>query len=221
MDTTPRPMARTFKPRRRRLGSQRSEVYERLTPLFALAETGSALDPVEVFAGRYPICVEIGSGNGDLASSYAQSHPRAGVIAIDVHRPGIARLLADIDGNDLANLRVVEGDALNFLERLPDASVDEVWAFFPDPWPKNAQAHRRLVTPERIARVARVLKAGGSLRLATDVVTYAEQMRKVIAADSNFAGVKDERPSWRIETHFEREGRERGRAAVDLCATRQ
>jgi len=221
MDTTPRPMARTFKPRRRRLGSQRSAVYERLTPLFALAETGSALDLDEMFAGRYPICVEIGSGNGDLASSYAQSHPRAGVIAIDVHRPGIARLLADIDGNDLANLRVVEGDALNFLERLPDASVDEVWAFFPDPWPKNAQAHRRLVTPERIARVARVLKAGGSLRLATDVVTYAEQMRRVIAADSNFAGVKDERPSWRIETHFEREGRERGRAAVDLCATRQ
>ena len=80
-------MARTFKPRRRRLGSQRSAVYERLTPLFALSETGSFLDLDEVFAGRHPICVEIGSGNGDLASLYAQTHPRAGLIAIDVHRP--------------------------------------------------------------------------------------------------------------------------------------
>ena len=221
MDTTPRPMARTFKPRRRRLGSRRSEVYERLTPLFALAETGSALDPVELFAGRYPICVEIGSGNGDLASSYAQSHPRAGVIAVDVHRPGIARLLADIDEGGLTNLRVVEGDALVFLDRLSDESIDEVWAFFPDPWPKNAQAHRRLVTPERVSRIARVLKRGGSLRLATDVASYAAQMRRVLSADPNFGSVVDERPPWRIETHFEREGRERGRAAVDLRATRQ
>lgn len=221
MDATPRPMARTFKPRRRRLGSQRSEVYERLISLFALSETGPVLDLDEVFSGRRPICLEIGSGNGDLASSYVQAHSRAGLIAIDVHRPGIARLLADIDEIGLTNLRVVEGDALNFLDRLPDASVDEVWAFFPDPWPKNAQAHRRLVTPERIARVARVLKPGGSLRLATDVATYAAQMRRVLDADSNFVSVSEERPPWRIETHFEREGRERGRAAVDLCATRQ
>lgn len=221
MDATPRPMARTFKPRRRRLGSQRSEVYERLTPMFGLTEAGPVLDLDVVFAGRRPICVEIGSGNGDLSSSYAQAHPGTGLVAIDVHRPGIARLLADIDTVGFTNLRVVEGDALDFLDRLPDASVDEVWAFFPDPWPKNAQAHRRLVTPERIARIARVLKSGGSLRLATDVATYAAQMRRVLADDSRFMNVKDERPSWRIETHFEREGRERGRAAVDLCATRR
>lgn len=221
MDATSRPLTRTFKPRRRRLGSQRSAVYERLTPMFALSETGPALVLDEVFTGRQPICVEIGSGNGDLASSYAQAHPDAGLIAVDVHRPGIARLLADIDTKGLANLRVVEGDALNFLDRLPDASVDELWAFFPDPWPKNAQAHRRLVTPERVARVARVLKVGGSLRLATDVASYAAQMRRVLAADPSFGSVVDERPPWRIETHFEREGRERGRAAVDLCATRQ
>lgn len=189
-------------------------------PSFGLRDSGPSLDLSSVFSTQR-ICVEIGSGNGDLASAFVRDHSDVGVIAIDVHRPGIARLLGDVDEHGWTNLRVVEGDALVFLERLDDAVVDEVWAFFPDPWPKNAQAHRRLVTPERIARVARVLKPGGSLRLATDVATYATQMRKVLAADSNFVSVKDERPSWRIETHFEREGRERGRAAVDLCATRQ
>jgi len=196
-------------------------VYERLAPLFALAETGPVLDLVESFPDRRSIRLEIGSGNGDLASSFARSHPDVGLIAVDVHRPGIARLLADIDAFGLGNLRVVEGDALVFLDRLPDASIDEVWAFFPDPWPKNAQSHRRLVTSERMARIARVLKSGGSLRLATDVAAYAQQMRGVLAADPNFVRVEDERPTWRIETHFEREGRERGRAAVDLRAIRR
>jgi tRNA (guanine-N7-)-methyltransferase len=221
MDATNRPMARTFKPRRRRLGSQRSAVYERLAPHYALSEAGPVLDLDGVFEGRRPIIVEIGSGNGDLASSYAPAHPGVGLIAVDVHRPGIARLLADIDTGGLANLRVVEGDALIFLDRLPDSSIDEVWAFFPDPWPKNAQAHRRLVTPERIDAIARVLKPGGSLRLATDVESYARQMRRVLDGTTKFASVREERPSWRIETHFEREGREQGRVAVDLRATRQ
>ena len=221
MDTTPRPMARTFKPRRRRLGSRRSEAYSRLGPVYGLAESGPLVELAEVFSGRTSVHLEIGSGNGDLASSHARTHPDAGLIAVDVHRPGIARLLADIDEGGLTNLRVVEGDALVFLDRLSDESIDEVWAFFPDPWPKNAQAHRRLVTPERVSRIARVLKRGGSLRLATDVASYAAQMRRVLSADPNFGSVVDERPPWRIETHFEREGRERGRAAVDLRATRQ
>jgi tRNA (guanine-N7-)-methyltransferase len=77
------------------------------------------------------------------------------------------------------------------------------------------------VTSERIDAIARVLKPGGSLRLATDVESYARQMRRVLDGTTKFASVREERPSWRIETHFEREGREQGRVAVDLRATRQ
>lgn len=188
-------------------------------PSFGLRESGPSLDLSSVFSTQR-ICVEIGSGNGDLASAFVRDHSDVGVIAIDVHRPGIARLLGDVDEHGWTNLRVVEGDALVFLERLDDAVVDEVWAFFPDPWPKNAQAHRRLITGERLPSIARVLKPGGQIRVATDVPLYAAQMRRVLAADERFGPVVTERPSWRIETRFERDGRAAGRVAVDLSAKR-
>lgn len=220
MEPTFRPPTRTFKPRRRRLGSRRSETHARLNPVFGLTETGPLIDLAQIFPGCRSVHLEIGSGNGDLASSYAHDHPDTGLIAVDVHRPGIARLLADIEEQSLANLRVVEGDALLFLRRLPDASVDEVWAFFPDPWPKNAQAHRRLVTTERLAMISRVLRPGGWLRLATDVASYAEQMRRVVSAAGCFDAIETVRPAWRCQTRFESDGRRAGREAVDLAARR-
>lgn len=174
-----------------------------------------------IFGGCDRVCVEIGSGNGDLASSFASAHPTVGLITIDVHRPGIARLLDDIVEHGLTNLRVVEGDALVFLDRLPDASVDELWAFFPDPWPKNSQAHRRLVNDERIDRISRVIRPGGYLRLATDVEEYAHQMRKVLESSPAFDAVSEERPSWRVETAFESAGHRAGRRSVDLCGRRR
>lgn len=208
---------RTFKPRRRRLGRTRHEVYERLLPEWGLTEDGDRLDPQRSFPRCHRIVLEIGSGNGDVASSYATSHPDVGVIAVDVHRPGIARLLTDIDERRLSNLRVVEGDALVFVERLPAASIDEIWIFFPDPWPKNAQSHRRLVTVERITRLARVVRPGGVVRMASDVSSYVEQMARVVV-ESGFDSPVYGRPEWRPETVYERVGRAAGRASVDLAA---
>jgi tRNA (guanine-N7-)-methyltransferase len=141
-------------------------------------------------------------------------------VAVDVHRPGIARLLDDIASYDIDNLRVVEGDALVFVERLVDASVDEIWAFFPDPWPKNAQAHRRLFTAERIERLARVLRPGGVLRVATDVDTYAVSIERRLRESGLFDEIFTQRPAWRVETAFERTGREQGRSAIDLESRR-
>lgn len=191
-----------------------------LMPVFGVAETGARLDLRSMFAPELTVCLEVGCGNGDLASHVSRHLPDVALVAIDVHRPGIARLLDDIDTYDIENLRVVEGDALVFVERLVDASIDEIWAFFPDPWPKNAQAHRRLFTPERIGRLARVLRPGGVLRVATDVDTYAVAIERRLRESDLFDHVRSERPDWRIETAFERAGREAGRASVDLVARR-
>lgn len=215
-----RPLARTFKPRRRRLGPRRAAVWSAAMPRFGLTETGPDLDLRETFSGASRICVEIGSGNGDLASHVARHRSDTAIVAIDVHRPGIARLLDDAASHDLGNLRVVDGDALVFVERLVDASIDEIWAFFPDPWPKNSQAHRRLFTSERLVRLARVLRPGGCLRIATDVEVYARAIRRVVEASDLFDELDEARPEWRIETVFERTGREAGRASVDLSARR-
>ena len=208
--------ARTFKPRRRGLGAARQQSFDRLKPLWSFDETGPTFEPPAQFAGCDRVCIEIGSGNGSLASSFARAHRSVGLIAIDVHRPGIARILDDIVEFGLTNLRVVEGDALVFLERLPAASIDELWAFFPDPWPKNSQAHRRLIDAERLPALVRVIRPGGYLRLATDVYAYATQMRSVVADSGLFASPDEARPSWRVETAFEATGRIAGRSSVDL-----
>ena len=189
-------------------------------PVFGLAETGPRLDARSLFAPGLTLCLEIGCGKGDLASHVTRHLPDVAVVAIDVHRPGIARLLDDISTYTIDNLRVVEGDALVFVERLNDASVDEIWSFFPDPWPKNAQAHRRLFTPDRIGRLARVLRPGGILRVATDVDTYAVAIERRLRDSELFDDVQSQRPSWRIETAFERTGREAGRSSIDLVARR-
>lgn len=212
--------ARTFKPRRRRLSEQRQVSFDRLKPLWSLDEEGERLSLSDVLGAVEKVCVEIGSGNGSLASSFASSHPSIGLVSIDVHRPGIARMLDDIDEWGLTNLRVVEGDALVFLKRLVDRSVDELWVFFPDPWPKNSQSHRRLVADQRIGELARVIKPGGALRLATDVAAYAEQMRRVVVASGFFTQIREERPGWRTVTAFESAGVEAGRRAIDLCCIR-
>lgn len=191
-----------------------------LMPLYGLAEAGPRLDLRTLFAPDLTLCLEIGCGNGDLASHVGRHLPDVALVAVDVHRPGIARLLDDIGTYDIDNLRVVEGDALVFVERLATASVDEIWAFFPDPWPKNAQAHRRLFTPERIERLARVVRPGGVLRVATDVDTYAVAIERRLRETILFEGVRTSRPDWRIETAFERTGREQGRTAIDLMARR-
>lgn len=191
-----------------------------LMPTLGLAETGPMLDLRTIFDSSMRICLEVGSGNGDLASHVIRHLPEFVVIAVDVHRPGIARLLDDAGTHGLTNLRVVEGDALVFVERLVDASVDEIWAFFPDPWPKNAQAHRRLFTAERLARLARVVRPGGLIRVATDVDSYAVMIERRLRESQMFDQVELLRPEWRIETAFERTGREAGRASVDIVARR-
>ena len=191
-----------------------------LMPIFGVAESGGPIDPRSLFTPQTRICLEIGCGNGDLASHVVRHLPRTAVIAVDVHRPGIARLLDDIATYSLTDLRVVEGDALVFVERLPDASIDEVWAFFPDPWPKNAQAHRRLFTGERLARVSRVLRSGGVLRVATDVDVYAVAIERRIRESRLFDDPIRERAEWRVETAFERAGRAAGRTVTDLIARR-
>lgn len=211
---------RTFKPRRRRLGSRRLDVYERLRPIFAFSDTGGSLDVRALFPRCSRVVLEIGSGNGDVTITHATERSDVGIVAIDVHRPGIARILDAIERFDWPHVRVVEGDALCFVERLPAAGVDEVWAFFPDPWPKNAQAHRRLITTERVDRLARIIRPGGTLRLATDVAAYAEQMCDVLGRSEFFGEPRFERPPWRPDTPYERAGRAAGRSSVDVVAER-
>ncbi len=131
--------------------------------------------------------MEIGSGQGHAIVHAASARPDVDFLAIEVFRAGMARTMRDADKAGVSNLRLVEANAPEVLQHLlPEASVDELWVFFPDPWHKNKHTKRRLVTPEFAALAARALRDGGILRLATDWEDYALQMRDVLGGAADF-----------------------------------
>jgi tRNA (guanine-N7-)-methyltransferase len=143
---------------------------------------GSALDAERDFGRVAPLVVEIGSGTGDAVVQGAQARPGTNFLAVEVYRPGLASTVAKIVRNDLTNVRLVQADAVQVLEHmLGRGSADEIWVFFADPWHKNRHHKRRLVNPGFAELAASRLAVGGTLRLATDWVDYARQMRDVLA----------------------------------------
>jgi tRNA (guanine-N7-)-methyltransferase len=196
------------------------DVYERLIEQWSIDEDGDQLDPRAVFGPDARTILEIGCGRGDLAVSYAVSHPDDALMAIDVHTRGIANILAGIESRHLENVRVIEGDAQVFVRRLPSCSIDEIWVFFPDPWPKVRHRNRRLLRHDLIATLTEPLKVGGVLRLATDIEDYARTATDAVASSGRFSDPTLGRPDWRIETVFERRGVREGRDALDLTWTR-
>jgi tRNA (guanine-N7-)-methyltransferase len=187
---------------------------------------GSAVDPAEVWGRQAPLVVEIGSGQGHAIVHAAQSTPDSDFLAIEVFKAGLARTMLDADRAGARNLRLVEANAPEVLEHLlPEASVTELWVFFPDPWHKKKHTKRRLVTAEFAALAARALKDGGMLRLATDWEDYALQMRAVLGAatdfEAAFAGEWAPRFDGRAMTAFERKGARVGREIRDLAYRRR
>ena len=125
----------------------------------------------------------------------------------------------------LPNLRLIQADAPELLDSLPENSVDEFWVFFPDPWPKTKHLKRRLIDNEFATQLAKVLKPGGIIRLATDWAHYAEQMSEVFAASSNFEPLETadghtDRFNGRVLTAFESKGIREGRSITDLAYRR-
>ncbi|MGN8552463.1 UNVERIFIED_CONTAM: tRNA (guanosine(46)-N7)-methyltransferase TrmB [Microbacterium sp. SLM126] len=186
---------------------------------------GSAIDPAGVWGRTAPLVVEIGSGQGHAIVHAASSRPETDFLAIEVFRAGLARTILDADKAGARNLRLVEANAPEVLEHLlPEASVAELWVFFPDPWHKKKHTKRRLVTSSFAALAARSLADGGMLRLATDWEDYALQMREVMAGAADFeAGFEGEwapRFDGRVLTAFERKGARVGRDIRDLSYRR-
>ncbi len=220
-----RGVTRTFKPRRRGLTPGQSERFARLASGYVLPVDGVPVDggPVdwsELFGTSGDVVLDIGFGWGAALVELAIERPTELVVGIDVHTPGVAWVLDAIERHDLANVRLVHDDALDFLHRVPAASVAVIRVWFPDPWPKVRQRHRRLIKPEVVAAFADRLRVGGVLHLATDIADYALQMQHVCDAEPGLRGGVVQRPGWRPETPFERKGADAGRVVVDLIYER-
>lgn len=164
----------------------------------------------------FDVVLDIGFGAGDALIELAEVRPHEHVIGLDVHTPGIAAVLEAVEARGLRNVRVVEGDVIDFIGRVPLHSLAAIRIFFPDPWPKHRQRNRRLVRPDVVGRLVPLLRNHGVLELATDAADYAAQMQQVCDAAAGLTGGVIERPPWRPITRFEKRGVDEGRSPVDL-----
>ncbi len=175
-----------------------------------------------VFNRQAPRTFEIGFGMGHSLLEMAAAAPEQDFIGVEVHRPGVGALLNGLLTQQLSNVRVYSCDALEVLRQcVPDASLDRLLLFFPDPWHKARHHKRRIVQPEFVELVRSKLKVGGVLHMATDWEPYAEYMLEIMSAAPGYRNqASDERyvprPEERPITKFERRGERLGHGVWDL-----
>jgi tRNA (guanine-N7-)-methyltransferase len=159
------------------------------------------------------IWMEIGFGGGEHLAAQAAAHPDIGLIGCEPFINGVAMLLGHVDGQGLRNVRVYPDDARRVLDAMPDGTLDRVFVLYADPWPKKRHAERRFIGPENLDRLARVMKSGAQLRLATDVAGLAAWMREHALAHKAFACLYDgpQAPADWVPTRYEQKGIAAGR----------
>jgi len=206
--------------RSRRLRPGRQTLLDTLLPRLAIAWPAkqSPIDPRSLFPSRTSdIWLEIGFGGGEHLAAQAEANPTVGFIGAEIYVNGIASLLGHVDRRKLANVRIFPEDVRPLLDSLPDASLGRVFLLFPDPWPKRRHAARRFVNPANLARLARVMRPGAELRIASDDPGYIawtlEQMlhradfRWLARRAADWRGRPPDWPPTRYEQKAVREGR--------------
>lgn len=213
----------TFKPRRGRYSQAQVAAIADSAFLVPCDETVS----LHRLFGERPVILDIGFGMGDATVLQATQHPEVGILAIDVHTPGVGKLLVDVDIHGIENVRVIEGDAMALLrDILPAGSLIGIRIFFPDPWPKARHHKRRIISADHLGLMARVLEPGGFIHFATDWQAYADAARECIERHPDFTLLADDAvlpyasKASRPRTKFESRGIAAGRRITDLIAVR-
>ena len=215
---------RSFVLRQGRVTPGQNRALDELLPRYGVPD--GPIDFTTLFGRQARRTLEIGFGDGHNLVELARRHPDQDFLGMEVHRPGVGRLLLDLEADRLGNVRVIADDALPVLkERIADASLDALLIYFPDPWPKKRHHKRRLVQPDTAELFARKLKPGGMLQLATDWEDYARHALEVLNACPGLRNRAADggcvpRPAERPETKFERRGLKLGHRVFDLVFTK-
>ena len=172
-----------------------------------------------MFGNDAPLVIEIGFGMGKATAAIAHNNPGINYLGIEVHRPGIGRLLGEIERRELKNIRIVEGDAVDVLGRIKDDSVSAFHIFFPDPWPKKRHHKRRLITRPFTDLLAAKLSGGAYIYMVSDWADYGDWALGELSATPGLVNRYDafaERQAWRPETEFERKGLDKNHEIREL-----
>lgn len=217
---------RSYVIRAGRMTEGQKRAFDDWWPTYGLSLFDDALDIEEIFGRKAPTVVEVGFGMGDSLREMAQAEPDKDFIGIEVHPPGVGRLISSAGASDIKNLKVYMADAVDVIKDcIPPQSIDRFQLYFPDPWHKKKHNKRRIVQPEFIALVRQILKPGGVLHMATDWEEYSEQMIEVMMAAPGFdntapASQFAEKPSYRPRTKFENRGENLGHGVWDIVFTK-
>jgi tRNA (guanine-N7-)-methyltransferase len=212
-----RPSVRSYSIRGSRITEAQRTAKDALQKVHGIEFTQEQLNISEIFPNSDKVIMEIGFGMGEATAIIAKNHPNNGYIAIDVHPPGIGKLLARIVENDLTNLKVIEEDVHVVLQHMiANESLDGIHLFFPDPWPKKKHNKRRIVNEGFLALIHPKIKKGGFIHIATDWVPYAVNIQEVFAGSSLFTGGVIDKPEWRPVTRFEGQGIDKDHAVNDM-----
>ena len=206
---------RTYKPRRGRVTPRQAAALDVGDGL--LIELGRTVFSFKDEWPGLPVILEIGFGTGAATAMMACRQPNLGLLAVDVHTPGIGDLLHRVRTIGLTNVRVMEADALEVLRTMiPQGSLAGIRTYFPDPWPKARHHKRRLVTAEHASLIGSRTASGGTWDLATDWAPYADQMIDVLNKHPMWEGGAVDRPSDRPVTRYEQTALDQGREVTDL-----
>lgn len=197
-DPSARPIRTFGRKGGRPLSGRQQELIDDLLPRLTVpVGAPGLLPPHTLFSTPGPVCLEIGFGGGEHLIEQARRAPETGFIGCEPFIEGMAKALVGVEDNSLANVRLWMDDARTLIDSLTDASVDQVFILFPDPWPKKRQQKRRLVQPAFLQSLHRVLSPGARVRFATDVASYADEALGRFLAHGGFEWQAERAADWR------------------------
>ena len=211
---------KTYVLRAGRMTAAQQKAYNELAPSWCIPFEEKKLNFVDIFGNTNPIVIEIGFGMGDATVEIAQANPEINYLGIEVHTPGVGKVLSEIKKRDLKNLYIIEYDALEVLDKMiGNNSVNGIHIFFPDPWPKKRHHKRRMVQRPRTDLMAQKLASTGYLYFVTDIVEYAEFALEELSLTKGLKNKYDgfaKPQTWRTQTKFERQGLAQDRQITEI-----
>jgi tRNA (guanine-N7-)-methyltransferase len=214
------PRIRSYVKRAGRMTDMQRQSYAGLSEKYCIHPGEGFLDPQSIFGRSTPLILEIGFGMGVATAIIAEQSPDRDFIGIEVHRPGIGKLMAEIEEKKLRNVRIIEDDAVEVLERsIAPASLSGIHLFFPDPWPKKRHNKRRILRAEFAALAFSRIASGGYFYMVTDWEEYAQEALATLTACPQAVNSCDgfaKRQEWRPVTKFERKAGLAGRSVREL-----